>query len=52
MAIKPDRGGGEALMARPLREELFFAVSLRILKLFFVSPLRNPRKEKVQAPRR
>ena len=29
MAIKPEGGGGKALMARPLREELFFAASLR-----------------------
>ena len=28
MAIKPEGGGGNALMARPLREELFFAASL------------------------
>ena len=30
MTIKPERGGGgRALMARPLREELFYAASLR-----------------------
>ena len=31
MAIKPEGGGGvKALMARPLREELFFAASLTL----------------------
>ena len=30
MAIEPEGGGGvKALIARPLREELFFAASLR-----------------------
>ena len=29
MAIKPEGGGVYALMARPLRQELFFAASLK-----------------------
>ena len=35
MAIKPEGGGGKALMALPLREELFFAASLRVVFVIF-----------------
>ena len=37
MAIKPEGGGGKALMARPLREELFFYFAASLMYSPFFS---------------